>query len=70
MLDSHLHKRRDNSLGMYQLHQLERAIEFELKSWIINREYGSNAPSGHTFGVNVGNSEDTSSYTFRVVMVP
>jgi len=57
MLDSHLYKRRDSSLGMYQL---ERTIEFELQSWIIN----SNASSGHTFGVNVGYSEDTSSYTF------
>jgi len=64
MLDSHLHKQRDSSLGMYQLYQLERTIEFELESLIINREYGSNSPSGHTFGVNVGCSEDTSSYTF------
>jgi hypothetical protein len=64
MLDSHLHKRRDSSLGMYQLYQLERTIEFELKSWIIDREDGSNASSVHTFGVNVGNSEDTSSYTY------
>jgi len=63
MLDSHLHKRRDNSLGMYQLYRLERTIEFELKSWIINREDGSNAPSVHAFGVNVGTSENTSSYT-------
>jgi hypothetical protein len=64
MLDSHLHKRRENSLGMYQPYQLERNIEFELKSGIINREYGSCAPCGHTFGVNVGNSEDTTNYIF------
>ena len=44
MLDSHLHNRRDNSLGMYQLYQLERTIEFELKSRIINRECRSQWP--------------------------
>ena len=32
MLDSHLYKRRDSSVGMYQLYQLERTIEFELKN--------------------------------------
>ena len=60
----HRHKRRDSSVGMYQRYQLERTVEFELKSRIINREYGSNSPSGHTCGVNVGCSEGISSYKF------
>jgi hypothetical protein len=63
-------KRTEYSSGIYQLHQLEIAVEFELRIWIMNREHGFEAPSGHTFGGNVGNFEGSSSYTSSVVLVP